>query len=297
MITEPPRNKPCPCGSGLKYKKCCYMKKPRTQMMMFHHDKPIDMTNGVVQISISPSGIPTFHLSKDGTTRELVSTSVTLATFYDRFSEGRWSPDIFNPETKRKVTNLFSTTNIDALRSGIELMENFDVVISVDTSYRPEDPQGRCCSGVLLLSKVGDQKMVLNDALIIEFDHSKYPPELAGWIIAIRMFKDAIPVDRRVGVLVDSDLRRLEAINKRSEQIVDGFELPNNFELVYASSDTKNDQVCNRTIWLSDRLSKYGIQEGSPIASIGDDFFRDGRVGRVPVTELEALMKSAFNNR
>lgn len=266
------------------------------QSVMFDLGKPVDMTNGVVQISIGPSGIPSFHLSKDGTTRELVSTSVTLATFYDRFSEGRWSPDIFNSETKRKVTSLFSTTDIDGLSSGIELMDNFDVVISVDTSYRPENPQGRCCSGVLLLSKLGDQKMVLNDALIIEFDQSKYPPELAGWIIAIRLFRDAIPVDRRVGVLVDSDLRRLEAINQRSEQIVDDFELPKNFELVYASSDAKNDQVCNRTIWISDRLSKYGIQEKLPIASIGDDFFENGKVARVPIEELESLLNRAFNN-
>jgi hypothetical protein len=25
---KPQRNKPCPCGSGLKYKKCCYLLPP-----------------------------------------------------------------------------------------------------------------------------------------------------------------------------------------------------------------------------------------------------------------------------
>ena len=42
------RNNPCPCGSGKKYKKCCFDKKPREQTIIvasperlygFHYDK------------------------------------------------------------------------------------------------------------------------------------------------------------------------------------------------------------------------------------------------------------------
>jgi hypothetical protein len=51
------RNEPCPCGSGKKYKKCCFGKKPRENIVMigsperlrgFHYDKnTMEITGGL----------------------------------------------------------------------------------------------------------------------------------------------------------------------------------------------------------------------------------------------------------
>jgi hypothetical protein len=35
------RNDPCPCGSGMKYKKCCLDKKPRQQIVMIGSPEPL----------------------------------------------------------------------------------------------------------------------------------------------------------------------------------------------------------------------------------------------------------------
>ena len=39
------RNEPCPCGSGIKYKRCCLGKKPRTAKFTFDFDEPTRITS------------------------------------------------------------------------------------------------------------------------------------------------------------------------------------------------------------------------------------------------------------
>ena len=35
------RNDPCPCGSGKKFKRCCFHKKPRKQIVMVGSPEPL----------------------------------------------------------------------------------------------------------------------------------------------------------------------------------------------------------------------------------------------------------------
>lgn len=90
-----------------------------------------------------------------------------------------------------------------------------------------------------------------------EFTIRSTPPELAGWTQAVRELKHRIYIreGQRVGFIVDSDLRSLEAYNRRERPLADGDLLPEGIYFVYPSSDTGMDNVANRLIRMSDDAS------------------------------------------
>ena len=90
------RNAPCPCGSGKKYKKCCALKKPRKQRVMFKTDEPIHsvyfdkdtmsftaaLTNDDRLIEIPTSFTETYYTGESGkekvTSRKIFSVQFIL---------------------------------------------------------------------------------------------------------------------------------------------------------------------------------------------------------------------------
>lgn len=282
------RNDPCPCGSGLKYKKCCHMKKPRKTQLVFELPKPMDLSKGTVKIEIDrKTGLPSFTLLKDGEETKVIAENLALAQYYEKGEES-YAPFKMG-DKKRKVTGFFKTTP-EGLRSVQDPIENFDFVIAVDTSYQPNQNTQQCRTGIFLMIKKGET-FVPCDAFIVEFKSTLYPQELTGWIIAIAITKKIPPPDMSVGILVDYDLKRLEAINSGAESIVEGFQLPPGFQFAYASSDKPNESLCNRVIWLADRLSKKKIPEEKSTVVIRDHFFESGKVWRLTQHEFESTIR------
>lgn len=91
------------------------------------------------------------------------------------------------------------------------------------------------------------------------FDTSICPqkPENENWIRLIEMLKNICKCEdeRKIGIVVDSDLDNIPAFNKREKPILGNYFLPDGFELIFAS-DKVTDNVFNRMIKLSHKISK-----------------------------------------
>ena len=90
---------------------------------------------------------------------------------------------------------------------------------------------------------------------IARFNSSK--PENENWINVIELIKNkcGCPDERKVGIIVDSDLGNIPDYNNRKKPILGDYYLPENFELIFAS-DKVSDNLFNKMIKLSHKLSK-----------------------------------------
>jgi hypothetical protein len=71
---------------------------------------------------------------------------------------------------------------------------------------------------------------------VLEFEGAVQPPERVGWQLIIEAVLSAgLPLP--VGLIVDSELGQLEAINNKTEPLCGDFVLPNGFRLIYASGE------------------------------------------------------------
>jgi hypothetical protein len=88
-----------------------------------------------------------------------------------------------------------------------------------------------------------------------EFHDATVAAELLGWKNVLeRAVASAVPTP--AVLIVDSELARLERYNRREESIVDGFVLPNGFELMYASAERgATEFVGNAALAECDRTS------------------------------------------
>lgn len=86
--------------------------------------------------------------------------------------------------------------------------------------------------------------------------------------------------DHYFGIIVDSDFGSLSAINNRTIPILDDFYLPENIQLIYASSDKKNDTFLNEAISFCDKIAKQVLDslvninpaKGLKVIKIGNCF-------------------------
>src|SRR2546429_6105843 len=126
-ITDPPvpeagRNSPCPCGSGIKYKKCHGGRKPRTRTITFDFGSPLGpgafdevfLSAGTVQLR--RFGVPIIPVS--ATTQESYERDKSAKVLYR-----------FPPRAMRAGTN----PNV--------LLEAYHHVFAIDTNTRPT-PEG-----------------------------------------------------------------------------------------------------------------------------------------------------------
>ncbi len=107
-------------------------------------------------------------------------------------------------------------------------------------------------------------------------------PEKINWVRFIKDIqqKPAYSPSHYFGIIVDSDLGSLSAINKREAPILDDFFLPENIQLIYASSDKKNDTFLNEAISYCDKIAKQVLDslvninyaKGLMIVKIGNCF-------------------------
>jgi hypothetical protein len=91
--------------------------------------------------------------------------------------------------------------------------------------------------------------------VVIELHNIEFPAERFGWwLVTSSVVNRAVGV--RTAVLVDSDLSKLPAINRREEPIVGNNYLPDGFELLYASSDAGGEFIANHLLQRADRNAR-----------------------------------------
>ncbi len=139
-------------------------------------------------------------------------------------------------------------------------LDKFDHLFAVDTNS--VDLNGTKISVAVPIGfkleftgPVWNAKYQLLDAF--EFRNCVVNPEIIAWKNLIERITSGISLkDEKVAIIVDSELNKHTDINKRKEPIIAEFYLPENFELVYASSDTGKENPLNKIISICDSKAR-----------------------------------------
>lgn len=155
------------------------------------------------------------------------------------------------------------------------LTKNYDFLCAVDTNTRQRDGKTLCVTGIITVSNTkvpgreglhGFWKFDMPYCLV--FTQPQAKPEAIGWIAAWETlrrygkFTDAM----RVGIIVDSDLNNISAFNQRNKPVFGSTFLPQNAQLVYATSDSGMENVVNKALATADSVSTQTFRaiEASP---------------------------------
>lgn len=117
-------------------------------------------------------------------------------------------------------------------------VHRYDRIFAVDTNtvrLDGEDISVTCCvrADIDFVENAWNARIEPIDALVVSKPQIK--PELIGWIDVISRINTNLSL--KIGLVVDSELGNIPEYNLRKIPIADGIFLPQNVELVYASSD------------------------------------------------------------
>jgi len=245
MIMNIRKNDPCPCGSGKKFKNCCFNKKPRIWSVTMDMGKPT-VVNGVIKL---PDG-----------TFELLSAGIPVIPERVNYEVG------YAREKKRKLLNNISMDQNRLSANPNLALKKFKFVFALDTNSNCVNDQVISVTGVVLCKlKFGRRAMKIQYAptQCLEFRNIKdfhNNAEKIGWIKCIQLMLQNPTYNPKwkIGIVVDSDLGNLAGYNNRSTPIYSDFYLPPNFELIYASAEVgKREYLVNRLIATSEKMAKF----------------------------------------
>lgn len=186
------------------------------------------------------------NVIRDG---EVVSAEkVVLSTTYDRPK----GPKILNQQEFKRSSH-FTVDNTEVLKC-------YEQVWGVDTNHRDVFSQSANVTAVTVCDSNGSGDYY--PVLAIVFGKVKCNPELYGWrkFIEFIMRLDGYEPLKRYALIVDSELGDIEFFNSRKKPIHADFFLPDNWDLIYASSDVGKENILNKVIACSDKTSNKVIE-------------------------------------
>lgn len=215
-------------------------------------NKPKRRTESIVGITKgSVSKITFTYDNSDGTVQihELDPDSVHLERSYAREAKGE------------KILTSIKTGNprvpFDVMPA---LRANYDYLFAVDTNTRERD--GRRVSVSIAyctpnsIKKAGDVPFVPVGGYVSLNVAPAVKPEKLGWHLFISQILEKSGLDcLKIGVVVDSELGELPAINKRLQPYYMNFMLPEYATLIYAS-DASSDSLPSQMIRLCDKVAE-----------------------------------------
>ncbi|MHC1701660.1 MAG: hypothetical protein AB9900_11935 [Humidesulfovibrio sp.] len=194
----------------------------------------------------------------------------------------------YHRKNKDKITtsapiNKFNITH-DATTN---IIHNFDHLFAIDTNTATINGKTISVASIYYM-----KERLITYKNIIQFDYKisylivnpkqGINPETIGWNILFKRHYNNEYFETTkysLGVIVDSELGKHNAINNRLEPFYGNILLPSNVKLIYASADNPNDSLATAMISLCDRVSS-GILENLrttplnlPIATNGDENF------------------------
>ncbi len=244
------RNDPCPCGSGKKFKRCCFHKKPRKQIVMVGSPEPL---RGV---HYDKDKMEFMGLTIDG---HLIETNVTFSqTHYD----GRSGKEKVITRVQDKVI----PNQADLFR---HLSSSFDLIIAIDTNTKIIESETISVSGVVhcIVQKTSDPDAYYADfpwhgAILFGNCPSELHPEKFGWITEMKRINSE-PQNRvrRFALITDHDLGNHIPYNNKQVPFYGNFYLPDNFRLMYGRGDSSNENLLNYLVKQCDKKSTELIKE------------------------------------
>lgn len=145
--------------------------------------------------------------------------------------------------------------------------DNFDFVFAVDTNTHLQKCEGFFCSAAMVyygdIKRISDyeRNMICKPFMIIDWYHSsKIKIETVTWMELIKKLQEIIPKDKKVGIVIDSELGKLEGYNNHTTPIFEQWFLPENYTFMYATADS-NDEWCNKMIKQCDKGATQRLKE------------------------------------
>jgi hypothetical protein len=227
----------CPCGSGKKPTKCCGPVKPR------RHSINMDERNYHESDDIA------FNLN--GGLMRRVNGELQPIIGQSRFSYG------YEREKGQKVL-LSGEANGDFVMNPESVLHGYEMIFAIDTNTKIIGGNKVSVSVIVhAYLEPTETGLDLNLAAItaFEFWNVTVSPERLGWYALINaLLLNELLINKYTGIVVDSDLSDLEAINSQQKSILNDFLLPDKYKLIYASSDTGANGA-NKLIKLCDSRS------------------------------------------
>jgi hypothetical protein len=251
------RNKPCPCGSGRKYKRCCAgMRKPRDLVVTVDMGEPTRLTG----IGITHDN--QIEVIQDG--RVIQPKEARVEATYERIK----GPKILT-RASLEVASLALSPN--------RALEKYDLLYAVDTNTRIIRGE-RVSVGCIVLAQCELcpplVQVTMRPMNWLELRNVSGPPENLVWadFIGRVMLNPAYDIRLQIGIVVDSDLGRLPEYNARTAPICDGFFLPANVEFIYASSErSEHEYVPNLLMSIADKQAAHLLREiEAELAQLGE---------------------------
>ncbi len=193
-------------------------------------------------LRISPTG--SVELLKDGV------PLVPVDAYHDVNFDREKGPKIIN-KTPLDPSKLIIKPNI--------ALEIFDRIFAIDTNTKVVNGEIISVTCIVLCKLTRDRNKLLIAEFApihcLEFRNIQELAENIVWMKAIKLIitNPSYNMNLKFGIIVDSDLGNIPSYNNRSKPIYSDFYLPQNIELIYASTDVGKEYLANKLISLCEK--------------------------------------------
>ncbi|MFZ4201024.1 YecA family protein [Lysinibacillus sp. NPDC056220] len=230
------KNHLCYCGSGKKHKKCCMGKEKNDRVSTV----TVDMGEPTVINALQIDSNGNICFQKDGQT--IIPQSALLTHLISN--------------NKDKVTSNIPLKEVDKLTSDtFKALAPLDFLFIIDTNTPLENNNGekvKSACAVIYYQKVATNLDYVNGMGKVFYHQNNIPGEKHALVELIQyiLFELKIGADKIVGIVTDHDLGNHDKYNSRELPLIEGTELflPENFTLIYASADKKNENILTKLI-------------------------------------------------
>ncbi|MGA0532444.1 hypothetical protein [Hansschlegelia sp. KR7-227] len=171
------------------------------------------------------------------------------------------------PKVVRRITQPTSGTYFD---SADALESHFDFFCAIDTNTRRVGDHRVSATALVSFEAVWapvkgelDRFWRPDSPVAILFKDPCDKIENLGWLLSLNHIFEAgiIGKDKKLAVIVDSDLSNISSYNKRERPIFDQHLLPQGTTLLYGSADVGGDDIVNKAMrWADDFSSQtFGV--------------------------------------
>jgi hypothetical protein len=140
-----------------------------------------------------------------------------------------------------------------------KILKSYTSILVVDTNYKTYGSKYLCVSSSSIATWADNRHLSVfpQSNLAFLLTNKEINPELYGWIDIIERFKlsSLYNIDDKFALVVDSELGDLLDYSKGKKAILNNYYIPNNFDLVYASSDVGKSAI-NKIMSNCDKSSK-----------------------------------------
>lgn len=247
------RNYPCPCGSGIKFKKCCFGKYPRQHTVYIGFSEPFEaltFDNGQVYVHT---------LSGEKVKADYVSSQINYK----------------GEKGKNKVTCCFpDKATLDIQRSLLD----FDLIFAIDTNTKKVNGDSLSISSVFQCNGKFVAKRLrfrcINIATILFKNSPSDKPEKYSWTKLIKMITSRKQFHKlKIAIITDHDRDMHRMYNNNEIPIYGDIYMPVNITLLYAASDKGTGNIMNSLLIESDKESNYYFKQIKETGALSESEF------------------------